>query len=141
MGQKTALEWFFTENTQKPKETAVDTIKRLENEIEYYKSLVIMGFYHDEYPDYTQGYTIHEVLDVMTAKEANNHIKIIKELREDLKTVENKADAWVEFAREMAWSLGLNDEDSKGSISDVRYKESKIRASDLGKQLRVRKSK
>ena len=46
-----------------------------------YKKMVVMGFFEEKLPLYTQGYFPHELTEVVTAKQCNNMIAEIDRLR------------------------------------------------------------
>lgn len=80
-------------------------------ECEKWKQRIVMGFYSDEVPLYTQGFDPHEVLEVVTAEDVTSLIDKIKEQAAEIykiKEVIAKCEGYIEV--ELAYQQRNQDE-------------------------------
>lgn len=60
---------------------------------EDFKQMVVMGFWYDKDPLFSQGYEAHELLEPLTAKDANNLVARIIRLNTENAYLQAKIDA------------------------------------------------
>lgn len=67
----------------------------VDDEIEQLRSCAISGFYHEEVPQFRQGYPVHEVEELVTATDVTAYVSTIQRLSrtvEELKQRLNQGD-------------------------------------------------
>jgi hypothetical protein len=68
------------------------TIAQQADRIKELESLVVMGFWEEEHPEFKQGYDYHEMVEPLTAEQANGFIKLIKTQAEQLAAAQARID-------------------------------------------------